>query len=136
MLFCCEAKTQTNLVYNGDFEIYSSCPTEGSNTSQTNYEITKCTGWSSPTTGTSDYFNICSNTILPFGYSVGVPTNVFGFQYPQNGNGYVGLYAFEDFSPCQYREYVQTKLNSSLTAGKSYELEYYVSLANYQAAVK
>jgi gliding motility-associated-like protein len=126
---------QQNLVYNGDFELYSSCPLETSNPSQTNYEISKCTGWNAPTLGTSDYFNVCSNLILPSGFNIGVPKNIFGYQNAYNGNGYLGLYAFWDFSPCQYREYVQTKLNTPLTAGKSYAIEYYVSLANYQAAV-
>lgn len=135
LLFCCEAKTQTNLVYNGDFEIYSDCPIETSNPSQTNYEISKCIGWNAPTLGTSDYFNVCSNYILPFGYNVGIPKNIFGYQNTKNGYGYAGIYAFWDFSPCQYREYLQTKLSKPLTAGKEYTIEYYVSLANHQAAV-
>lgn len=134
---CCETKGQTNLVYNGDFELYSSCPAEYSNPSQANYEISKCTGWNAPTIGTSDYFNVCSNLLLPFGYNVGIPKNNFGYQNAYNGNGYSGLFALEDANilPCQYREYIQTKLTQPLVAGKNYGLEYYVSLANYQAAV-
>lgn len=133
ILFCCEAKTQTNLIYNGDFEIYDTCPNQASYPSL--LEINKCKRWYSPTLGTSDYFNTCSNGIIGPNGNVWIPDNFIGFQNAYNGNGYIGIFAMYDFSPCQYREYVQTKLNSPLISGKSYELEYYVSLANYQAAV-
>jgi gliding motility-associated-like protein len=133
LLFCCEAKTQTNLVYNGDFEIYDTCPTQASY--PTLLEINKCKGWYAPTLGTSDFFNSCSNGIPGPNGNVWIPNNVVGYQNTFNGNGYVGLCAFEDINQCQYREYVQTKLNTPLTSGKSYSIEYYVSLANHQAAV-
>ena len=55
---------QQNLVPNGDFEYYSNCPT---NLSQT----ANCTGWAFFTNGTSDYFNSCfiSNFISSFIFS-------------------------------------------------------------------
>lgn len=132
-MFYCEAKTQTNLVYNGDFEIFDTCPSQASYPAL--LEINKCKGWYAPTLGTSDYFNSCSNGIYGPNGNVWIPNNVFGYQNTFNGNGYVGVCAFEDINFCQYREYVQTKLNTPLIAGKNYELEYYVSLANSQAAV-
>ena len=134
-LFCCEAKTQTNLVYNGDFEIYDTCPNNCSFVGD--LQLNKCKGWYAPTMGTSDYFNICSNNIFPLGFNVGVPKNVIGYQAPHSGNGYIGLFSFANTlsTQCIYREYVQTKLISPLILGKQYVLEYYVSMANYQAAV-
>lgn len=133
MLFCCEAKTQTNLVYNGDFEIYDTCPTQASYPAL--LEINKCKGWYTPSLGTSDYFNTCANGLWGPNGNIWVPNNFIGYQNAYNGNGYLGLYALTDFSPCQAREYIQTKLTAPLVAGKNYTIEYYVSLANYQAAV-
>jgi OOP family OmpA-OmpF porin len=129
-LFCCEAKTQTNLVYNGDFEIYDTCPPAQSGNSTTMNYLKHCTGWDMPTEGSSDYFNSCSTNNFS-----GIPKNYGGFQYPYNGNGYVGLYALIDFEPCQYREYIQTKLTNSLIKGKKYTIEYFVSNSFLQAAV-
>ena len=131
ILFCCEAKTQTNLVYNGDFEIYDTCPPAQSGNSTTMNYLKYCTGWDMPTEGSSDYFNSCSTNNFS-----GIPKNYGGFQYPYNGNGYVGLYALIDFEPCQYREYIQTKLVTSLVAGKEYTIEYFVCMSGPQAAVR
>src|ERR1700740_2272350 len=112
---CCETKSQTNLIYNGDFEIYSSCPTGYSDPSQVpNYEINKCQGWTTPTYGTSDYFNICSSN--PF---VGVPTNGLGIQQPYNGNAYCGFLAlsFNGQGSCYsgdyWFEYIQGQLSQA-----------------------
>ncbi len=130
MLFCCEAKTQTNLVYNGDFEIYDTCPPAQSGNSTTLNYIKHCLGWDTPTEASSDYFNSCSTNNLS-----GVPKNYGGFQYPYNGNGYVGLYALIDYEPCQYREYIQTRLITPLITGKKYTIEYFVCMSGPQAAV-
>ena len=130
ILFCCEAKTQTNLVYNGDFELYDTCPPMQSGNATTMNYIKYCLGWDTPTQASSDYFNTCSTNTLS-----GIPKNYGGFQYPYNGNAYVGLYALIDFSPCQYREYIQTKLVQPLEKNKTYTITYYVSFWGYQAAV-
>ena len=72
MLFCCEAKTQTNLVYNGDFEIYDTCPKNISTPGD--LQIEHCLAWTAPTKlGTSDYFNVCNNSTL--NKFAGVPKN-------------------------------------------------------------
>lgn len=63
LLLCLDMtmSAQQNLIYNGDFELYSTCPTsESSPWHAPNYEITKCLGWRPPTYGTSDYFNTCA----------------------------------------------------------------------------
>ena len=115
--------------------MYSSCPTQASYPSL--LEINKCLGWSAPTIGTSDYFNSCANGIWGSNGNIWVPNNFIGYQNAFNGNGYIGLYSFQNtlITECIYREYVQTKLISPLISGKQYVLEYYVSMANYQAAV-
>ncbi len=126
---------QQNLVYNGDFEIYDTCPTQASYPSL--LEINKCKGWYPPTLGTSDYFNACANGNWGSNGNIWVPNNFIGYQNPYNGVGYIGLFSFQNgiATQCIYREYVQTKLITPLIAGKQYVLEYYVSMANYQAAV-
>ena len=123
---------QTNLVYNGDFELYDTCP---SNYSQPlDFQINHCTAWYMPTEGTSDYFNACNNT------TVKVPNNILGYQQAFDGVGYCGLYA-NQFSmvllQClngeysEYgREYIQTKLLNQLKPNKNYKLIFYITKAD------
>ena len=134
LFLCCHTflGISQNLIYNGDFEIYSICP---DNTSiPTLMQIEYCTGWTAPRRqGTSDYFNVCSpqspQSTFPV---VGVPVNLFGSQEPLSGNGYVGLYGWfsYDYISFQYREYVQTKLLQPLQKGKAYKFSFNASLAN------
>lgn len=114
-----------NLVYNGDFEIFDTCP-------NTSSQLNLCTGWNAPTDGTSDYFNSCSS----FSSTVSVPNNFAGFQQPYSGNGYAGFFPFWDAFPCEYREYIQTKLTQPMKVGVKYKIEFYVSLSFPQAAVE
>jgi len=127
-----EVSAQTNLIYNGDFELYDTCPTNFSQ--PLNYQINTCLGWYSPTYGTSDYFNSCNTGV------VSVPSNIFGYQNAFNGYGYMGLYV-NDHSPIAfqclngewssfYREYIQTKLISTLKADRKYKFIFYISLAD------
>jgi len=130
LLFCCEAKTQTNLIYNGDFEIYSSCP----NTISTPgfIEMTKCTGWTNPTDATPDYYNSCNNTISG---TVGIPYNVAGFQNTKSGNAYMGLIPFEYDGVTYWYEYIQGVLTQTLKHDKYYNVSFYVVLADGYADV-
>jgi gliding motility-associated-like protein len=130
-LIALQGAAQQNLVYNGDFEEYDSCPVGFSDPSQNLKEITKCLGWSAPTYGTSDYFNVCAS-----GSNVGVPINTQGEQVPYSGNGYVGCYftnytggAGNGYNGIMWWEYVQGKLVSPLEKGKIYKLSMEVSLA-------
>jgi gliding motility-associated-like protein len=129
LLFCCEAKTQTNLVYNGDFELYSSCPTQV--TSPGDPQIKKCLGWSAPTYATSDYFNFCA----PF--YVGIPSNFFGSQWAKNGNAYCGFHPYSDVTLTlqHWWEYIQDSLTSDLQIGHKYEVSFYISLAENQSGL-
>ena len=126
ILFCCEAKTQTNLVYNGDFEIFDTCPANYSQPGD--YQIEHCLGWYAPTFATPDYYNICATV------NVGVPLNGFGFQVPYSGNAYCGILNQNctQGGSCDgwWIEYLQSKLNTSLVLGKSYEFSCRIVLSN------
>jgi gliding motility-associated-like protein len=116
--FC---NAQTNLVYNGDFELYDSCPQHESYPG--NIEINKCVGWTTPTYATSDYFNTCA-----LGNNVGVPTNMVGYQMPKSGNSYCGFYAY-NLSSGIWWEYIQGELLFNLNTGKRYKLSCFLNLA-------
>lgn len=123
---------QQNLVVNGDFEEYSSCPVGFSNPFQNPQEIEKCTGWNAPTFGTSDFYNVCA-----FGTNVAVPNNPFGTQTPFSGNGYLGGYfscytggtGSDGYSGIMWWEYMQGRLIAPLEQGKIYKFSMEVSLA-------
>lgn len=125
---------QQNLIYNGDFEIYSSCPSGESSPFQApNYEITKCTGWTCPTYGTSDYLNLCSTNPLIN------PNFAFGYQLPYSGNGYLGGFfssytggaGNDGYSGIMWWEYIQGQFVQPLIANHKYRVSMYVSLAEY-----
>jgi len=110
-------KAQTNLVYNGDFEMYDTCPVIVSQPGDPQLET--CLGWKSPTEATSDYYNVCATSI------VGVPANGFGYQYPYSGNAYCGIfieYVAPPYSTYGYWfEYLQGGITNPLKSGYEYE---------------
>ncbi len=115
-----------NLAPNPDFEYYQFCPT--------NFAVTSyisCTPWRSATWGTCDYFNVCAN-----GGNVDVPVNFFGTQQPHSGDGYCGFYAKAFFNNDEWREYLQGPLTAPLQAGKTYEVSFYVNLADIMCGVQ
>ena len=113
---------QINLVPNPSFETYTSCPTAQS-------QINRTGNWYMPGPGTSDYFNSCFTVTTP-SINMGVPANTAGTQMGlQNSLGYAGLQAWLDYTPI-YREYIQTRLTTTLTAGQKYFVSMYVSLAD------
>jgi outer membrane protein OmpA-like peptidoglycan-associated protein len=57
---------------------------------------------------------------------MGAPKNFNGEQQADFGNGYVGLYMF---APEDYREYITGALMRPLVKGTTYEVSFYVSLA-------
>jgi len=103
-----------NLVQNGGFEDFVSCPVKMSNLNK------DAEHWSAPTLGTTDYFNECSRTKL------GVPMNFKGKQEPYEGAAYAGLYLF---APRDYREYIQVPLTETLEKGSRYRLTLFISLS-------
>lgn len=125
------ASAQENLVYNGDFELYSACPNGFSDPTQFPKEIEKCIGWKAPTYGTSDYFNVCSSNP-----SNAIPYNGAGYQLPKSGNGYLGALLTnynwgtgdDGYNGIMWWEYIQGQLNQTLEKDKTYKLTLYTSL--------
>ena len=101
-----------NLVLNGSFEDYSSCPNGIDQVSNADF-------WSRPSEGTSDYFHTCAA-----GSVVGVPDSGFGNSAAADGDAYVGIVGWVDAGVIptfvDYREYISGQLDSNLTAGKRY----------------
>ncbi|MGQ0827311.1 MAG: gliding motility-associated C-terminal domain-containing protein [Bacteroidota bacterium] len=119
---------QTSLVYNGDFELYDTCPTNFSQPGD--YQMNTCLGWYIPSFATSDYFNTCNTT------TVGVPNNFAGYQQALDGVGYCGLFAnlttpvlIPGAQSKFYHEYIQTKLLNRLKPNTKYKMIFYISLA-------
>ncbi|MDM9630975.1 OmpA family protein [Robiginitalea aurantiaca] len=102
-----------NLISNPGFETYNECPRHLGNLHQ------DVADWTTPTSGTTDYFHMCS-------FHMGTPENFNGVQRTVEGEGYAGFYAY---APDDYREYLQVPLRSTLKAGAVYRLSFYVSLA-------
>ena len=78
-----------NLIKNPSFEDYLECP----NTLGTFNEHVK--SWSTPTGGSTDYFNTCSTVMS-------APENFNGIQHPKDGNAYSGLYFYAPGDCCMF----------------------------------
>ena len=117
---------QINLVYNGDFEIYDTCPTNVSGPGD--YQIEHCTGWYSPSYATPDYFNAC----CPYNNFISVPQNVGGYQCARSGVAYCGFLTYSGGLPNQgyWCEYIQTRLIEPLESGRIYNCTFYLNCAN------
>lgn len=107
-----------NLVPNGDFESYTSCPTAFS---QTNL----CTGWRPYHAATPDYFNTCFSGSST---GIGIPANYFGWQMPASGNAYMGGATYNGSG--SYKECIARAI-TPLTIGLTYEVSMSVSLSNF-----
>ncbi len=105
-----------NLVPNGSFEEYSTCP---DNIGQADRAI----GWT-VLTGSPDYYNSCADTFL-----VDVPGNAFGYQQASDGQGYIGCFTYET-GPV-YRENVQAELTTPLVPGQLVYLSMKVSTGGF-----
>ncbi|MDH5399703.1 MAG: OmpA family protein [Cyclobacteriaceae bacterium] len=122
LIWCCLSlsllKAQ-NLVENGDFESYYACPTNFIE----RYTPNLLPGWTTPDTGTPDYFNRCSK------FDAGVPYNWAGVAEAYQGNGYIGLFVYSAVDG--YREYLKTTLLQPLQKGKKYILSFSYKYAGY-----
>jgi gliding motility-associated-like protein len=123
ILFCCEAKTQINLVTNGSFEDTLVCPFNQGQVSFAN-------NWNEY--ASADYFNNCSSSPM-----FSTPFNFGGYQMPKDGNAYVGLNTFADYL-VDGREYIYSKLKNPLIIGEKYYVSFYIccSKANFISASK
>lgn len=113
-----------NLIPNGDFELFTYCPTFTG-------QIDAAKNWINPTLGTPDYFNACVTDEY-----AGIPANYLGYQNAHSGNAYGGIILFETYipgpplPPINYREYLENAFTSPLVKGKTYEFRMYVSSAD------
>jgi gliding motility-associated-like protein len=83
--------------------------------------------WNCPTQGTSDIYSALLSTPC----SSHPLAAAFGAQAPRSGNTMVGfVYYMPQVQPCPYREYVQGSLSAPLIAGTTYNISFYVSLAD------
>jgi len=108
---------QGNLVPNGSFEEYYSCPWTGS-------QIAHAVHWSSPTLGSPEYFHTCSESDF-----IAPPEVIFGFQHPHSGEAYSGIYGFNR-SQTDMREYLQVELTHPIEASARYLVTFYASIAD------
>lgn len=115
MLFCTGfSALAQNLVSNGSFETYSSCPTAFS-------QLSVAVPWLDYNP-TCDFMHACSSGLNT------VPTNSTGYQMPAHGSGYAGLIAY--YPPYPTREYMKQPI-SPLSVGATYEVSMSVSLADF-----
>jgi hypothetical protein len=105
------ASNAQNLVPNGSFEQYTTCPVSSL--------MSYCVGWKQFTGGTSDYLHTCAGTI---------PTNSLGYQVPAQGNAYAGVLTYWG-TLGDYKEYIAAGI-TPLQIGMAYEVSMSISLAN------
>lgn len=132
LLFAWAAVAQQNLIYNGSFEEYSSCPTTNNTY---NGEFEKATGWWSPSYfSTPDYFNACANGGVG-SFDVGVPNNFWGYQYAYHGDGFVNLSVgfWTPEGSWVEGEFMQTRVIETLQPCNKYTICFYISLANFSS---
>lgn len=125
LLFCWSGTyAQVNLVPNPSFEDTLACPWSNSLGSDV---LAFCTGnWYTATLLSPDYFHTCAN-----GSIVGIPLSTgFGYQHAYTGNAYAGYTAISILDTFPYSEYIETQLTESLEACASYEVSFWVSLAD------
>ncbi len=119
LLFFRIGHAQLNLVSNYSFEQFISCPTLGNLLEPPLFWY-----YANAKTG-ANYFNRCSSVM-------GIPHNIpldSSYQETKSGDAYIGIFALNGPNSNR-RNYYQTKLKDSLTAGSCYYAEYYVSLVN------
>lgn len=118
-LFSLAAKTQ-NLVPNPSFELNDTCPyTIGfvDNSKPLFWEK-----WNQ----SPEYFHACAGALGGIDTLLEVPRNGFGFQYPFDGDAYVGISAY---GMDNYRENVGCQLLEPLEVGEIYDLSFYTNVA-------
>lgn len=107
-----------NLVPNPSFEDTIYCPTNSGELIATKF-------WYSPTAGTSDYFNRCSDQNI----GIKIPNTGLGYQNT-SGNGYTGMQIFFDPYGADWIEYIQVQLIEPLKADYLYNFSFLINLAN------
>lgn len=104
-----------NLVMNPSFEEVIYCP-------YMEQDTTIAKHWHIPYSGTTDYYNSCSE--LP---KWRVPKNWFGTYRPRTGSAYAGIIPIGENG---YMEHIQGILKNNLTKGKKYKIIFWVRFAD------
>lgn len=120
-LSLCSKLLSQNIVSNPNFSIGNTHP-------KTENQLDFAQHWTNPTRGTPDLFCEEANK-----RDVGIPENFQGNQLPKEGKNYAGIIAFSDDDYKKYSEYLQGELTQPLTAGKTYQISFWVSLSENSA---
>ena len=102
-----------NLVPNPSFERNRACP-------RYNESIRHVVGWERSHIFSADYFHYCVNPFQQM--NLGMPRNMFGFQYARTGDAYAGI------SFCN--EVLTARLTRPLVKDSIYKVEFFVNLAD------
>lgn len=111
VLFCFVLDAQ-NLIPNGDFEFYTSCPSLSS-------QLPLAMPWTAAPNNSIEYFNACNNSFL------NVPYQSFNYQQARSGQAFMGFWFMNGTD--SYREYAQTQLISQLLNNNYYLTTFYVN---------
>jgi hypothetical protein len=127
------AYTQVNFVKNPSFEEYSLCPDDWN-------QVYLTKNWRNATDSAMnvgmEFYHTCGN--LSLDVALHVPDNSSFWQNPRTGQGIVGAHFLYDKSsispppfplPFNYRDYLQSHLNTKLINGKTYCVSFWVNLA-------
>jgi OmpA-OmpF porin, OOP family len=125
-------RAQQNLVPNGDFEEYDSCPWSFSGIDRNvPYWFTPLSLVMLDSMGSSDYYHECGHEKL-------TPSNsILGIQIPRSGEAFSGIYLGEYYYRKdwngkeyidEYREYIEVELIDKLQAGSKYCFELWYSI--------
>lgn len=101
-----------NYIRNSSFEKNFNTPRREGNS------INRAVGWMAPKYS-SDYYSKGGGF-----FHAGVPHNIFGHQKPHSGKSYAGI-----CTRTHFLEYIETVLRDTLEAGKTYQIELYISRA-------
>lgn len=115
LLFVANANAQ-NLISNGNFEQFYHCPNNLN-------DIDSAKFWLNPNINTPNYFNQCSSGTAT------LPSTPFGYQLPHSGAAYAGIYQYWS-TVSNYREYIETPLDTPLIQNECYHFEMYISSAD------
>ena len=113
----CEAQ---NLVPNPSFELIDSCP---SYPTYLGFQETSTPDNWARRLDTPEYYNACigSSDTVP-----GIPRNLFGYQFAQDGDAYVGM---ASYLPDDNRELISAELMETLVVGQTYYGSFWANAA-------
>jgi hypothetical protein len=137
VILCLPLQAQYNLVPNGDFEQYVSCPWDSDGIDiNVSYWFTPLSLVKVDSIGSSDYYHECGHE------NFAPSTSCAGIQIPRSGEAYAGIclgqYVYtKDWDGKEYwdeyREYLEVELDSTLKPGGRYCYELFYSIAEYFA---